>query len=197
MQGKLSAHTLTAEGVAALAAAGVENVRVIPNADNIASSVGGLSIPNRAFDDSTRGKGTPLTLSVGSHVAVIESDQSTDLLGGVNTDSSRLRDIAGLDSTVPHLVVALGLGNNSTIVSNDTGRNAANFSQAPTYTSVDKDEYGRFLVLYHIASDNGASPDDNTFDADEYFSEARFIGVVDTYGDWQDEEYSEFTGQKT
>lgn len=199
LQRKLSTHTLDANGLASLQAVGINTVRFIPNASNTAATVGALGIPNRAFDDAPRGLGASLTLAVGSAVSVIESDQSTDLLGGANTNSNRLKDIAGLDATIPHLVVALGIGNNSTIVSNDTGRNAANFSQAPTYTSVDKDEYGRFVALYHIASDNGAGggvADDNTYTQGEYFSEARFIGVVDTFGDWQDEEYAEFTGQK-
>ena len=200
MQGKLSTHVLTAEGLTALQAAGIDTVRSIPSADNTAAGVGALSIPNRAFDDASRGLGVDLTLAVGSAVAIIETDQSTDLTGsGPNVDSSRLRDIAGLDSTIPHLVVALGLGNNSDIVSNETGRNAANFAQAPYYTSVDKDEYGRYIMLFHIASDNGAgagTSDDNVYDADEYFSEAKFIGVVDTFGDWLDEEFAEFTGQK-
>lgn len=198
LKGKISSHTLTADGLGALADVGIDTVRLINETNNVETEVGDLSIPNRAFDDADRGLGEDLSLAIGSQVAVIEFEGSVDLdLGEITDDSSRLRDIAGLDATLPHLVVALGVGNNSSIVSTDSGANAANFSQAPYYGSVDEDEYGRFVALFHIATDED---DDGTFDAGEegdFFGEAKFIGVVDTFGDWLDEELAEFTGQKT
>ncbi|PCI49577.1 MAG: hypothetical protein COB51_04125 [Moraxellaceae bacterium] len=198
LKGKISSHTLTIDGVDALAGVGIDTLRLINETNNVEAEVGDLSIPNRAFDDADRGLGEDLTLAVGSKVAVIEFEGSVDLdAGDTTTDSSRLRDIAGLDAALPHLVIALGVGNNSSIVSTDSGANAANFSQAPFYGSVDEDEYGRFVVLFHIATDEA---DDGTFDPGEdgdFFEEAKFIGVVDTFGDWLDEELAEFTGQKS
>lgn len=197
LKGKISSHTLTASGLSSLEGVGIDTVRLINETNNVETEVGDLSIPNRAFDDADRGLGENLTLAVGSKVAVVEFLGSTDLDGGLaNTDSARLRDIAGLDATLPHLVVALGVGNNSTIVSSDSGANAANFSQAPFYGSVDEDEYGRFVALFHIATDDAGDGFDEGEEGD-FFGEAKFIGVVDTFGDWLDEELAEFTGQKT
>jgi len=201
MKGKISTHTLTASGLAALQNVGINTVRIIPELLNIDTEVGALDIPNRAFDDADRGLGVDLDLVAGSQVSIIENLGTVDLSGTdlvATPDSSRLRDIAGLDATLSHIVVALGVGNNSSIVSNATGGNAANFSQAPFYGSVDRDEYGRFIVLFHIATDTDADGfDDGVGDATgDFFEEAQFIGVVDTFGDWLDEELAEFTGQK-
>jgi prepilin-type N-terminal cleavage/methylation domain-containing protein len=178
--GKLAFHALTAEGAAALNAAGLTSVRsIIDAASNLQRD-----IPNRGFDDPTRGGGTSVPVATGTRMAIIE----TDGIGAA--DSSRLRDIAGLDATRRHLVVALGLGNSSSMCAGSgvTG----GLSEAPFYTKVAKNEYGRFLLLFHIATD---ADDDGTVAAGEYFGEARFLAVLDTRGDWIDEEYAEFTNQ--
>jgi len=54
-------------------------------------------------------------------------------------------------------------------------------------------DYSRFLALFHIASDKDG---DGTIAAGEYFGTARFLGVLDTKGDWYDEEAAEYEGQK-
>jgi len=200
LQGKLSPLALSAAGVDAFNAVGITQARYVTGAsgngwDNVA---GTHSIPQRVFDNPTRGAGASIALAAGTVVAIVETDQSTDFLGAANTDSSRLRDIAGLDENLPHAVVAFGIGNNSTLVKQDgdTGTSKltnTSLSEAPFYTDVPKEEYNRYIALYHIATD---SNDDGTFDTGEHFSKARFLGVIDTKGDWYDEEYAEFTGQK-
>lgn len=181
--GKLAFHALTAKQATALANVGITTVRMIDSTLTNAST----NIPNRTFDDPTRGNGTAVTLAAGVVVPIVEAKNHG------NTTSTRLKDISGLDSTKGHVVVALALGNNSTIVSDDVSANSANLSEAPFYTDVAKTEYGRFFVLFHVATD---SNDDGTITDAETFTNAKFIGVIDPKGDWLDEEYAESTGQK-
>jgi prepilin-type N-terminal cleavage/methylation domain-containing protein len=181
--GKLVWFKLHAEGVSALNAVGITKMRVI---DNTLGTGGGSSIPNRIFDAPTRGQGTELTLTTGSIVPIMQTKD-----WGGNT--ARLRDIKGLDETKNHAVVVFGLGNNATIISAGGGNNAATLSETPFYTDVDKSQYGRFLVLFHIGTD---TDDNGTIDASETFSEAVFLAVLDSKGEWYDEEFAEFTGQK-
>lgn len=178
--GKLAFYTLTARGASALQAAGITKLRSIATGSN-AETI----IPNRVFDDPSRGNGTEVAVAAGAAVTIIE----TDGLGA--GDSTRLRDMAGLDATKRHIVVAFGLGNNASICSADGG--AGTLSEAPWYTKSAKNEYGRFLLLFHLATDVN---DDGTVADAEFFSQARFVGVLDTFGDWLDEEYAEFTNQK-
>ena len=196
--GKLGLYSLAAEDATALANAGITQVRYI---DGTLNTVG--NIPNRDFDDAPRGKGVLATLGAASIVQVVESEglgAATACASPFSGACNRLNDITGLDPSMMHVVVAFGVGNNSSIVSDQTGANAANFSEAPWYTDVAKNQYGRFLVLYHLASDNGAgggTANDGIIQAGERFSTARYVGVIDPKGDWLDEEYAEFTGQKT
>jgi prepilin-type N-terminal cleavage/methylation domain-containing protein len=184
--GKLAFYTLTANAALALQNAGISNLRA-PTTTNTS----GLSIPNRALDDPSRGLGTNVTVAAGLVVPIVES-----LNFGANTSGGiqRLRDISGLATNIGHVVVALAVGNNATIVSDATGANSANFAEAPFYTDVAKNEYGRFFALFHVGDDNNTDGDID--DSGETFSRARFIGVIDSKGDWLDEEYAEATGQK-
>ncbi len=198
-EGKLGLYSLAAGDVTALANAGITQVRYIDGANNVVGN-----IPNRDFDDAPRGKGILTPLAAGSVVPVVESEGLGAAAACVTPNPSspcnRLNDITGLDPSMMHVVVALGVGNNASIVSDQTGANAANFSEAPWYTDVAKNQYGRFLVLYHLASDNGAgggTANDGIIQTGERFSTARYVGVLDPKGDWLDEEYAEFTGQKT
>jgi prepilin-type N-terminal cleavage/methylation domain-containing protein len=180
--GKLAFHTLTAQGAAALNNVGITTLRAI------ASSAGNTQtpIPNRVFDPAApngEGLGTSMPVVAGTRVAIVETV-------GIGTGDDRLQNIAGLDRTKQHIVVALGLGNSSTMVAGSGI--AGSLSEAPFYTKVAKHEYGRFLLLFHLGTDEDAS---GTVDAAEYFSEARFLAVIDTRGDWIDEEYAEFTNQ--
>lgn len=179
--GKLRFHALSQAGVDALSAAGVENIRVIQQNNN-----GTSSIPNRVFDDPSRGRGVQIPLASGVVVPVIE-----DAISNLSASTSeRLEDIAGLDASRGHLVVCFGVGNNSSLVG-EGGRGT--LAEAPIYGSSARDEYSRFLVLFHLATDQNG---DGSFDADEYFGSARYLAILDTFGDWYDEEYAEYTGQK-
>jgi prepilin-type N-terminal cleavage/methylation domain-containing protein len=204
IRGKIGLHTLVQGGVDALTAAGITQLRYV---GGIVTSEGAgkpavaynnttmvPQIPNRIFDNRTRGWGIPVAVASGVKVAVMETPGIT-LFDPPSTPaaiSSRLRDIAGMDENQAHLVVVLGLGNTSTMVAESAvGTVTGTLSEAPYYTNLAKTQYGRFLLLFHIASAPLATPTDYV-----YLSQARFIGAIDTKGDWLEEEYAEFTNQK-
>jgi len=194
LQGKLGPHQLTADGLAALNAAGITRLRYIgstlTDSSNIVGNAEAGSIPTRAFDNTGRGRGIARTLAVGDHVAVVEGLDVADFGAATPSDSSRLRDIGGLDETLAHVVVAVGIGNNSTLV-DKTGDRTGGLSEAPTYSNLPKDQYGRYIALFHLGSSTDATQANV-----QYLGEAKLLAVIDTKGDWLDEEIAEFTGQK-
>lgn len=200
IKGKIGLHTLTAPGALALTTAGLTQFRYVDGTITNSTGAGVAAaynnastlpfIPNRVFDNTTRGWGTSVNVGTGVKVAVMETLGVPTLAGTGGTNSTRLRDIAGLDETLSHLVVVAGLGNTSSMVAEAAlGTKTGTLADAPYYTNLAKSEYGRFLLLFHI----GSGADVSTI---TYLSEARFIGVIDTKGDWLDEEYAEFTNQK-
>lgn len=194
LQGKLGAHQLTADGLAALNAAGITRLRYIgstlTDSNNIVGNAEAGAIPTRAFDNTGRGRGIARTLAVGDHVTVVEGLDQADFGGSTPADSSRLRDIGGLDETLAHVVVAVGIGNNSTFVDKTNDRTGS-LSEAPTYSNIPKDQYGRYIALFLLGSSTDATQANV-----QYLSEAKLLAVLDTKGDWLDEEIAEFTGQK-
>ena len=185
--GLFSFYPLTAEMVAALADVGIDSVRGIPIANDTAS----IALPNRAFDDSPTGAGAEVAVNTGLVVPIVKS------LNHGAANSNDLNAITGLDASTTHIVVALGLGNNSSIVSDDTGVNSANFSEAPFYSDLASTEYGRFYLLFHVASDTTGGATPNKIDAEEVFSEPRFVGVLDAKGNWLDQEFADANGNKS
>jgi prepilin-type N-terminal cleavage/methylation domain-containing protein len=194
LQGKLSPHQLTAGGLAALNAAGITELRYIGStlvAGGVTGNAEAGAIPTRAFDNTGRGRGIGRTLIVGDHVAIVEGHDALPFVGPGSGDSSRLRDIGGLPEDRAHVVVAVGIGNNSTLI-DKTGDRTGGLSEAPTYSNLPKDQYGRYIALFYLGSSEST-----TLIADvDYLSEAKLLAVIDTKGDWLDEEIAEFTGQK-
>ncbi len=182
--GSLHFFSTTAAIADAFAEVGIENVRGIPNA----SDTDAVNIANRAYDDATSGVGANVAISAGLVLPIVKAKN----LGAA--DSSLLENITGLASETTHLVVALGLGNNSTIVSDNVNVNSANFSEAPFYSDVASTEYGRFLLLFHVASDADANDE---IEDGEVFSQAKFIGVLDAEGNWLDQEVADAVGTKS
>lgn len=196
--GKFSYWSLEANQAAALINAGIKTLRYIDPAF-IQDDLGGTSaattvasnapaIPNRVFDDPSRGFGVSVPVATGLVVPIIDS------LGNGASDSSRLKDIAGLNPNIAHIVVPLGVGNNCTLVSKSSGPNSVGMAEAPYYADVEKDQYGRYFVLLRLASDGNG--DGDFADAGETLEKAEILSVFDSKGDWLDEEYAEFTGQK-
>lgn len=152
----------------------------INNETGAAASVGSIAlvdIPGRIFDSpsngNNRGRGFSHPLGIGSPVAVWDPG-----LNGINN----LKVGAGAGD----VLVAFGFGNNASIFKADqTANSDVNLSQAPTYADVPKDRYNRYVLLYNLGS--VAAP----------FAKAKLQAVVDSNGDFLDEEIAEFTGQKS
>jgi len=175
---KLQKHALTAAEVSALSAVGITSAYFINDATN---TVG--NIPNRDHDAPSRGKGVLRSIAASTVVAKVAA--------------KRLKDIAAYSglTTSADVVVALGLGNNATIVKAG-GFGQSGLSEAPFYTDVAKTEYGRYLVLFVVTRDLNGDGTIDTAAGEGTLSKAQFVGVIDSKGDWFDEEYAEFTGQK-
>lgn len=182
--GLFSFYPLSAEMVTAFDEVGMTNLRGITAANDTAA----VDLANRAFDGTPTGVGADVAISTGLVVPIIKNNN----LGAAN--SNELAAITGLDAATTHVVVALGLGNNSSIVSDDINVNSANFSEAPFYSDLASTEYGRFYLLFHVASDTDA---DDAIAAGEVFSEARFVGVLDAEGNWLDQEFADANGNKS
>lgn len=147
-------------------------------------------IPNRGFDVPTtgknRGRGFARTIADGTDNTAIVLTWNPGT-GGVN--NTKLG--AGADD----VLVGLGIGNNASIV----GTSGGNMSQAPFYGQVAKDKYSRYIALINVGADTtGAAPHGDA--AHTAAVTAKEVGVlqaiIDARGDFLDEEFAEFTGQK-
>ena len=88
------------------------------------------------------------------------------------------------------VLVGLGLGQESTAV----GEAASPFAKAPYYGQLAKDKWNHFILLIKVGTDtDGDLSTTGDFSAS---STASLVGVLDARGDFLDEEFSEFTGQK-
>jgi prepilin-type N-terminal cleavage/methylation domain-containing protein len=222
---KFTGFQLSSDMVNSLTNAGVTRVRKIAAADNALitnttatpAAVSNPETPNWVFNLPAAGGISggaltgPLALAspavAGTSTDIVSivandaagattcADTNTAFDTTVQTDAHRLTEMAGLRNDQCHVVVALGLGNNSTLISNEIGAHAAGFSEAPTYPKLGSREYARYLALFHVASDTtdptGLLAADGIFSPNEVNGTAKFVGVIDTNGDPLDEELAE------
>jgi prepilin-type N-terminal cleavage/methylation domain-containing protein len=222
---KLLAQSVPGAMVDALRNAGITKVRVLDSA-SIGENAGGtavcgvapesnlafpcntnmtaIDIPGRMFDPpasatGNRGRGfaaavpaaTDTPLPIWRRGTVINGSPDNRKVGAGPTD----------------VLVALGFGNNL-IVGNSTNRPQVN--SAPTYGGMNSNQYSRYLTLWNvgtaagnIATDVTTTPQNETLFPDLATGAsaisggvAKFTAVVDTRGDFLDEEYAEASGQK-
>lgn len=155
-----------------------------------------VDIPNRAFDvpansavtaTNNRGRGFPITLNSTTARAMQIWQRGTN---GFNNTK--------LGAAATDVLVALGLGNNASMVTDSSGNRVA--ASAPFYGDVGKDKYGRYLALVKIGTSTATTSDAVTAGAITGFtaaSKASFITVLDARGDFLDEEFAEANGQKS
>jgi prepilin-type N-terminal cleavage/methylation domain-containing protein len=213
LNGKVIATPLTAAQVAALNGAGITTVRyvdeagnvttgggsapfalTIPAADNSAASVGFIDqtdIPNRAFDiprpgsGRNRGRGFSRTLAVGDPVMVWGAGAGGINLTKVGASAAGSESGGTGDVNDDDVLVALAVGNNCTMISEDSATTGdVRLSAAPFYGDAAPNEYSRYVLLYNLGSVNNPK------------SKATLQAVVDARGDFLDEEQSEYSGQK-
>lgn len=163
----LTPYALTATDTNILARAGLTSVMQAA-APAVRSTMTG-KIMNRALDLPPDGVGALTALGVGVNVSLVSSNNV-------------LKSIANLGRTGDK-VIALGLGQSSTIVK-PTSSTGSGFANAPFFTNVKRDEYGRFLLLFQLASDEN---NNGVIDTGEQLSEARFVGVIDSLGNFIEE----------
>ena len=201
LAGKFSIATLSADQADALIEAGITRLRYMDILGNVDSSTGGapftlnvlavdgsaaevgyideIDIPNRSFDGPrpgsgrNRGRGLVSTLASGHPVGVWKAGS-----GGINN----IKRGAAADD----VLIALSLGNSSTLVGPDDESKVGNvqLSAAPFYGDVAKNEYSRYVLLYNVGSVTNPR------------SKAKLQAVVDARGDFLDEEQAEYSGQK-
>ncbi len=154
-----------------------------------------VDIPVRGFDfpvagGSNRGRAFAARISGGAFTTTLVPVQ---LWNRGTNGANNLKLGAGKDD----VLVALGLGNNSTIV---TDPNNSALASTAFYADVGRDKYARYLMLVKVGTGlavptdaawtttgvNGGTPS----------SKAKFITMIDPRGDFLDEEFAESTGQK-
>ena len=231
IQGKLQVVNLNAEFASSLTNAGITTVRYADNAGfasnphaTAPASVAGVSwsgsayapttdIPNRIFDVPTtgknRGRGFEASVVATTPVAIWKP-------GALGVNSAKVGG-AGYESKwspgsyVASVLVAFGLGNNSTIIGakNETGNvGDVTIASAPAYGDTQRHEYSRYILLYNLGQayiDKGGPLTSDSFKLnssggiDELVhpvEKAKLVAVVDTRGDFLDEELAEASGQK-
>jgi prepilin-type N-terminal cleavage/methylation domain-containing protein len=161
-----------------------------------------IDIPGRMFDPpasatSNRGRGFSATLPTTGDAALPVWRR-----GNVTNGSPDNRKVGAGKEDV---LVALGFGNNIIVGANSQPQ----INSAPAYGGMLSNQYNRYLLLYNvgtaatnITADVAATPQVETNFPDASIGApiaegvAKFVAVVDTRGDFLDEEIAEGSGQK-
>jgi prepilin-type N-terminal cleavage/methylation domain-containing protein len=153
--------------------------------DYPAGSLALMNIPNHAFEgprpgaNRNRGRGFSRDLNFGgaTNAGLMVWKRSTNGYNNIKVGAG------GTD-----VLVGLGIGNASELV----GLDNSPFAKAPYYGQLAKDKYAHFVALVKIGTDPTFDSDFTDFTA----TTASIKAVVDARGDFLDEEFAEFTGQK-
>ncbi len=184
---KFTLTALTNAQEANLVSAGVDKIRYLDLAGNgeaggaltikcvgdLACQVGALSaisIPQHAFAvprGTDKNRGRGFALTLSGTVA------PEVMVWNAGTDGYNNVKVGGQADAI---LVGLGLGNESNLIGDGV---FVNLQNAPYYGNVAKNEYCHYVALIDVNS-----------------SPARLVAVVDSRGDFLDEEFAEFTGQK-
>lgn len=213
-KGKITSLSIPAGGVDALRNAGITNLRYLEARamDDTTVACGtdvspesglafpcdkvftAIDIPGRMFDPpngSNRGRGFSASLPASTALNLPVWKR-----GSLTNGSPDNRKIGAGKEDV---LVALGFGNNVIVGSSGT---RPQVNSAPAYGNLQTSyAYNRYLTLWNvgIATANSAVadttdyPDTSTMTASTI---ATFVAVVDTRGDFLDEEFAEGSGQK-
>jgi prepilin-type N-terminal cleavage/methylation domain-containing protein len=171
---------------AALVAAGITKIRYldlkgngaggtldIKDADGDATTVGSLAditIPQHAFEAPRPGN---KNRGRGYYVNAAGGTTIPLAVWSPGTNGYNNVKVGGNPTSV---LVGLGLGNSSTLCGDGV---FANLGHAPFYGNVAKNEYNHYVALIDIS-----------------VSPAKVVAIVDSRGDFLDEEFAEATGQK-
>jgi prepilin-type N-terminal cleavage/methylation domain-containing protein len=152
-----------------------------------AASLALISIPQHAFEDprtgSNRNRGRGFSRSLTD-----SADSTTSAFMVWKAGDAGYNNVK-VGGSATDVLVGLGIGQASELV---TGT-AAQFGKAPYYGDLAKDKYPHFIALFKVGTDANF---DATDGIDSASSAASIVAVVDARGDFLDEEFAEFTGQK-
>ena len=216
LAGKLGVANLSYDQVKSLTSAGIDSIRYIDSAGDdetasdltIADAAGTspaagvgklseISIPTHAFaaprpgSSRNRGRGFALDLEAvvdaqgdaedtaasGVRAAIWDmsaSDGTTGVFADYDIDEY---DNVKVTASPTAILVCLGVGNDSNLVASDS--NVKYLANAPIYGKVERNEYAHYIAMFDVSG-----------------SEAKFVAVIDSRGDFLDEEFAEATGQK-
>ena len=179
-----------------------------PSADGSAGVVGyidQIDIPNRVFDlarpgSNNRGRGFVAPrldpgggTGVGFPVMVWNPGSGGINLSKVGANAGGLEGTAGSTyadggADTADVLIGLAVGNNCTLVNENTDDSIAvgevRLANAPFYSDVPPNTYSRYVLLYNVGSLTNPR------------SKAKLQAVIDARGDFLDEEFAEYTGQK-
>ena len=189
INGKFDIRALTEAEENALIAAGIDRIRYMETAGNgtgaegILKAVGDvnggtygdlaeISIPQHAFSvprgtDKNRGRGFALDLNAAGQPEVAVWTKGADGYNNIKI---------GGGATANSELVLLGLGNESSLIG---AGQFVNLQHAPYYGNVGKNEYNHYIALIDVS-----------------VSPAKLRAILDSRGDFLDEEFAEATGQK-
>jgi prepilin-type N-terminal cleavage/methylation domain-containing protein len=178
--------TIVETNPAALVAAGITRVRYldlkgngtggtldIKDADGDETSVGdmaAITIPQHAFEAPRPGD---KNRGRGYYVNLVAGTNVPLAIWNAGTNGYNNVKVGAKPTAV---LVCLGLGNASTLIGDGV---FTNLGHAPFYGNVAKHEYNHYIALIDISGSTG-----------------KIIAVLDSRGDFLDEEFAEATGQK-
>tara|TARA_B100000674_G_scaffold116379_1_gene87623 strand:- start:11448 stop:12368 length:921 start_codon:yes stop_codon:yes gene_type:complete len=194
---KFGLHTASADHISALVAAGITKIRYMDakgnnettddltikaadgtNATNV-GPLSAISIPQHAFeaprpgDKRNRGRGFYLNLTANPAPTPKLMYWGAAKADGTTPGGYDVIKVGGLNNQI---LVGMGLGNASNLVGEGV---FTNLQHAPYYGNVAKHQYNHYIALIDVAS-----------------SPAKLVAILDSRGDFLDEEFAEATGQK-
>ena len=149
-----------------------------------------MNIPNHVFESPRPGTGRNRGRGFARDVSFGSPATTTPALLVWNAGTNGYNNIK-VTGNATDVLVGLGIGQTSELVGPS---DPALFAKAPYYGQVGRDKYGHFVALIKVGVDvDGDLTTTGDFTADDV---ATLVAVVDPRGDFLDEEFAEFTGQK-
>lgn len=205
--GKFTPTLLTSDQVGALVDAGITKFRYThsggddeadSNLTNIFTAGGTteqdpevgplseISIPQHAFEAPREDDGGTKTRNRGRGFVTEFDETSTDLFAMIWNEGTGGYNNIKVGANPDSVLIGLGIGNANTLVdpAGNSGDSSApvgsiRLATAPFYGDVAKNTYQHYVALFDVSQ-----------------SPAVFVAIVDSRGDFLDEEFAESTGQK-
>lgn len=187
--------TLAAEGVATLENAGISSIRYAEITYCDDDETNGVEINGVAAADLEDNE----LVESNANLMFLDPNVSEELGRGMDLDletSAAVMTYAEPDDigfTDDDQIAVFGIGNGSSYISNEY------IAKAPRDGNAPSTHYSNFALAVHIATDTGTAADptagaDGTFDPGEYFEVAQFAAILDSDGDYYEDEVAEFAG---